>query len=419
MQPEPSPARAGGRCVTLGSAFNRLWAAQAVSAFGARITREGLPIMAILALGAQAGDLGVLAASASAAALATALGAGALVDRARRRRTLIGADLLRALALATIPLAALTDALTLAHVLIVAALVAAASVVFEMASHAYLPAILGKERLVAANSRLAATDSVAEVGGPALAGLLFQWLTAPIAVAFNALTYLASAVFLARSPDDAEPPPRSAQPWRQAAAEGLRTVWREPKLRALLLMESAQGLCGGVFSALYALFVLQILHLSPAQLGLAIAAGGAGAFAGAVLAPQLARRLGQGRAILIAMAGAGLAVAITPLAPTGAAGLAALVASQVLGDALAVAGAILAASLRQTLAPQDVAARVSGAFQAGAGGMAILGALGGGALAAAADPRTALLVASLGFVLLPLIGALSPLRDPGETVSPD
>jgi MFS family permease len=403
----------------LGVAFNRLWAAQSISAFGARITREGLPIMAILVLGAQAGALGVLAACASGAALATAVGAGVLVDRARRRRALIGADLLRAAALATVPLAALLHALTLAHVLIVAALVAAASVVFEMASHAYLPAILGKERLVAANARLAASDSVAEVGGPALAGLLFQWLTAPIAVAFNALTYLASAAFLARAPDDAEPPLQSPQPWRQAAAEGLRIVWRERRLRALLLMESAQGLCGGVFSALYALFVLRVLHLSPSQLGLAIAAGGVGALAGAFLAPRLARRLGQGRAILAAMGGAGLAVAITPLAPPGAAGLAALVVSQIVGDALAVAGAILAASLRQALAPQAAAARVSGAFQAGAGGMAVLGALGGGALASVADPRAALLVASAGFVLLPLIGALSPLRDPGETVSPD
>lgn len=406
--------------VSLGRSFNRVWAAQAVSAVGARVTREGLPLMAVVALGAPAATLGGLAATASGAALLTALAAGALVDRGRRRPALIGADLLRALVLATIPLAALIDALTLAQVFAAAAIVASASVVFEMASHAYLPSILGKDQLVAGNARLAASDSVAEVGGPALAGVLFQWLSAPLAVAANALTYLVSAALLAGG--RAEEPGRAAaepQPWTREVGEGFRVAWREPRLRPLLLMESAQGLCGGVFGALYVLFAIRSLLLSPSQLGLAIAAGGVGALGGTFIAPWLARQLGTGRAILTAMAGAGLAVLLTPFAPPGDQGLAVLITSQVLGDALAVAGVILAASLRQALAPQAALARLSGAFQAVAGGMAVIGALGGGALGAAIGPRAALLLAAIGFVLLPLIGAFSPLRDLGDTVSTD
>lgn len=405
---------------SLGRSFNSLWAAQAVSAFGARITREGLPLMAVVALGAPAATLGGLAAAASGAALLTALAAGTLIDRGRRRPVLIGADMLRALVLATIPLAALFNALTLAQVFAAAAIVAAASVVFEMASHAYLPSILGKQQLVAGNARLAASDSVAEVGGPALAGVIFQWLSAPLAVAANALTYLVSAAFLARSrAEEARPAAAEPQSWAREVGEGFRVAWRDRRLRPLLLMESAQGLCGGVFSALYVLFAIRTLQLSPSQLGLAIAAGGVGALAGTFIAPRLARRLGTGRAILAAMAGAGLAVLLTPFAPTGDRGLAVLIASQVMGDALAVAGVILAASLRQALAPQTVLARLSGAFQAAAGGMAVIGALGGGALGAAIGPRAALLLAGVGFVLLPLIGALSPLRDLGDTVSAD
>ena len=111
------------------------------------------------------------------------------------------------------------------------------------------------------------------------------------------------------------------------------------------------------------------------MLGLAIAAGGAGALLGAGLAPLLARRLGHGPAILAAMAGAGLAVLITPFAPASpTTGLAMLVVSQFVGDALAVAGGVLAASLRQTLVPQAALARVAGAFQAGPGAMAVIGA---------------------------------------------
>ncbi|MBT9471424.1 MAG: MFS transporter [Pseudomonadota bacterium] len=401
--------------------FRKLWAAQAVSAFGARITREGLPIMAVVTLGAGAVTLGVLAAVASGAALVAALAAGPFIDRHRRRPLLIGADLLRAAVLISIPLAAWLGVLTLPQVFAAAALVAAASVAFDIASHSYLPSIIGKAELIDGNSRLAATESVAEVGGPALAGALFQWLSAPIALAANAVTYLASAGFLAaiRTPE-AAPEPSPPEHWTREVTEGFRLAWSDAHVRPLLLMESAQGLFGGVFSALYVLFALRTLGLTPAMLGLAIGAGGIGALAGAFIAPRLARRLGHGRAIVLAMTGAALAVLITPFAPAApVTGLAALIVSQVIGDALAVAGGVLTASLRQTLLPQAVLGRVAGAFHAGAGAMAVIGALGGGLLGQAIGPRAALLVAALGFLIPPLIGALSPLRDLGESVAVD
>jgi len=399
--------------------FTRLWAAQTVSAFGARITREGLPIMAVVSLGAGATVLGALAAAASAAGVVAGLAGGGLVDRRQRRPLLIGADLIRAAVLIAIPLAAWLGALNLIQVFVAAILVAAASVIFDIASHAYLPSLVGRQGLIDGNSKLAATESVAEVGGPALAGVLLQWLTAPVAVAANALTYLISAGFLATI-RAIEPAPLRPEPahWTVEITKGLRLAWADAPVRALLLMGSAQGLFGGVFSALYVLFALRVLDLTPTMLGLAIGAGGIGALAGAALAPWLARRLGHGRAIIAASAGAGLAVLITPFAPAAPmAGLAALIVSQVLGDALAVASGVLESSLRQTLLPQAVLGRVSGAFHACIGAMAVLGALAGGALGALIGPREALLVASLGFLAVPLIGALSPLREIGRTAA--
>ena len=407
--------------MSLPSTFRKLWAAQTVSAFGARITREGLPIMAVTTLGASAATLGVLAAVASGAALAAALATGGLIDRHRRRPLLIGADLLRAAVLITIPISAGLGVLTLPQVLAAAALVAAASVVFGIAGHSYLPSIIGKAELVEGNSRLAATESVAEVGGPALAGLLFQWLSAPIAVAANAVTYLVSAGFLAtiRNPEaaPAESPPDH---WTRDVTQGFRLAWSDPHMRPLLLMTAAQGLFGGVFSALYVLFAVRTLGLTPAMLGLAIGAGGVGALAGAVIAPRLSHRLGQGRAIIVAIAGAALAVLITPFAPAApVAGLAALIVSQVIGDAFAVAGGVLTASLRQTLLPQAVLGRVAGAFHASAGAMSVIGALGGGLLGQAIGPRAALLIAALGFLIPALIAVLSPLRDLRENAPAD
>ena len=392
--------------------FARLWIAQAVSAFGARITREGLPIMAVVSLGAAPATLGVLAAVASGAGLAAGLLGGGHVDRTARRPILIGADLARAAVLITIPLAAWLGAISLVQLFVVAAVVAAASVIFDIASHAYLPGLIGRQALVDGNSKLSATDSMAEVGGPALGGLLFQWLTAPFAIVANAGTYLASAAVLAtiRKP---EPPPEPAEPehWLSDMTAGFRLSFADPRVRPMLLIAASHGLFGGVFAALYVLFCLKVLGFGTAMLGLAIAAGGVGALIGSVLAPWLGRTIGPGPAILTALTCVAGALVLTPLAPGGRAeAFPWIIASQVLGDAFGVIGLIVASSLRQTLMPQAVLGRVGGAFHAAAGGMAVLGALGGGLLGQLIGPREAIFVACAGFAATPLIGLASPLR---------
>jgi MFS family permease len=397
--------------------FARLWAAQAISSFGARITREGLPILAITTLAAPPAALGVLAAIAGGVSLVVGLGAGGAVDRAARRPVLIGADLARALVLVTVPLAAALGMLSMAQLLVVAGLVAACSVVFDMASHAYLPGLVGPDRLVEGNAHLATTESVAEIGGPALAGLLFQVLSAPFALAVNAGTYLASAGFLSLI-RGREPAPDPSEPghWTMEITEGFRLAWAEPRVRILLGMGMAQGLFGGVFSALYILFALKALGLPTAVLGMAIAAGGVGALGGAALGPWLGRRLGVGPAILLSITGAAISAFCISLAPTDRTGATvAMILTQITGDAFGVAAAILTTSLRQSLLPSAVLGRVSGAFQATAGGLAVAGALAGGWAAQAVGPRAIIAAAAVGFLLIPLIGwPLRRVREIGE-----
>ena len=403
--------------------FVRLWLAQSISAFGARITREGLPILAVTTLAAPPGALGVLAAVGSGAALTVGLTSGGFIDRSRRRPILIGADLLRAMVLLSLPVAAVLGLVTLPHLLLAAVLVTGASVAFDIASHAYLPALIGKPQLMDGNSKLATTEAIAEVGGPALAGVLFQWLTAPIAVIVNAGTYLASAAFLATL-SSVEPPPEvePRQSWTHEITPGFRIAWAEPRVRALLLMNLAQGLFGGVFAALYILFALRTLSLPTSLLGIAIAAGGVGALLGAGLGPWLARRLGMGPAIILTILCASISAMTISLAPTDREGaLTVLILTQITGDAFGVASGVLIASLRQSLMPQSVLGRVGGAFHAAAGATAIVGALGGGVLGDLIGPRLALAVAGAGFLIIPLIGVLSPLRSVGRieaTISP-
>ena len=393
--------------------FRKLWAAQAVSGFGARITREGLPMMAVLALAASPAQLGVLAALSTAPALVVGLAAGGFVDRTRRRGVLIAADLVRAAVLLTLPAAAILGVLSIWQVYAAAALVAGASVLFDIADHAYLPGLIARDQLTEGNARLSATESVAEIAGPALAGLLFQWLTAPFAVAVNAVTYAVSALFL-RAIRKPEPEPNRSGPpahWRQDIAAGFRIAWLEPRVRPLLLMTAASALFGSFFAALYVVFALRVLHLTPALLGFTIAAGGVGALAGALLAQPIARAVGVGQAIVLTLAGGAISALMIPLAPANpTAGTAFLVAAQVFGDALSTASLILAASLRQSLLPQAALGRVGATFHAAGGGMAALGALAGGAIGGALGPREALFAATLGLILVPLIGLFSPLR---------
>jgi predicted MFS family arabinose efflux permease len=394
------------------SDFLRLWAAQTVSDFGARITRDGLPMMAVMALAATPGQLGLLYAMTSGPALLIGLAAGDFVDHAARRPILIATDLVRALILVTLPLAAWLGLLSMLQVYAAAALVAGASVLFDIADHAYLPGLVGRPLVTDANAKFSVTESVAEMGGPALAGMLFQWLTAPIAVVVNAATYLVSALLLARicTPEPPRPGGARRRGWVDGVITGARTSWDEPRVRVLLIMTGVGGLFGGFFGALYIAFVLRGLGLSPALLGLGIAAGGVGAFAGSLLAPPMARRLGVGPAICIAGALSALGTMVVLLAPRNATGgMACLVVSQLLGDAFGVVPLILATSLRQTLLPLGVLGRVGATFRVAGGGTAVVGGLAGGALGQALGLRETLLLAIGGLLLGPLFGALSPL----------
>ena len=391
--------------------FNRLWAAQAVSAFGARIAREGLPLAALMTLAASPSALGLLAALTGLASLVLGLTAGGWVDRRPRRGVMILMNLLRAAALGVIPVAAIMGVLTLPLILGSGTLIAGASTVFIMAEYAILPSLVAPERLLTANARLSATDSVAEIGGPALAGVLFQILTAPVAVAATAATWLGSALLLLRIRGERSPGPDAGnEDDGLSFLSGFRTAWGHREVRVLFLIQLAWGLTGGIFASLYVLFAVRTLGLPTGLLGLAIACGGLGALAGAVAGPVLERRLSAGRTLILTLLLGGLVNLAIGLAPAGVmGGMTVLVATQFLGDLFGVTAVILMSSLRQARVEADHLGRVTGVFEAGSGGMMVVGALAGAALAEATGVRTAMLAAAVLSLSLPALCAFSPL----------
>ncbi|HEY1752591.1 MAG TPA: MFS transporter [Caulobacteraceae bacterium] len=392
--------------------FLKLWGAQAVSAFGARIAREGLPMTAVLVLKAPPASMGALMAVGLASYGAQGVVAGWLADRLPRRALMIGADLGRMALMLAVPAAALAHALDLVELALALGLMSALTALFDVADHAFLPSVIERELLVDGNAKLATTDSLAEIGGPAAAGVLFQLFAAPVAVALSAVTYLASALALAALPvrpaaadtdDDAPPAPF-------APLAGFRAALTHPVVRPIWLMATAGDFFGWFFGALYLIYALTVLRLTTAELGLTIAAGGVGALIGATLAPLATRALGAGRAIVLASLAMGAAAFLIPLAGGApATAMAVLIAAQLVGDALRAVTEIAEASLRQSILPAAQLGRIAGAFAAGRGGAGVLGALIGGALGSWIGPRETLLLGAAGVTAVPLIGLASPL----------
>lgn len=345
------------------------------------------------------------------ASLVLGLSAGGWVDRQPRRRVRVAMNLVRAAALAVIPLAAVAGVLTLPMILSAGTLIAGANTVFIMAEHAIPPGLVAQEDLLGANARLSATDSVAEIGGPALACLLFQILTAPMAVAATAATWLGSALLLLRIRGERAPGPEAtaAEPGLSVLS-GFRTTWADREVRVLFLIQLAWGQTDGVFGSLYVLFAIKTLDLPTSLLGLAIACGGLGALAGAAAGTAQERRLAAGPTLTLVLLLGGLVNLAIGLAPPGVKGdMAVLVATQFLGDLFGVTAMILMSSLTQARIAADHLGRVTGVFEPASGGMVVVGALCGALLAEAAGVRTAMLAAAGLSLVLPALCAASPL----------
>ena len=401
----------------------RLWSAQAISAFGSRITRTALPIIAVVSLGEPESIVGALVALQLAPGVLLALVAGGFVDRGRKRRILIAADVIRAAAIASLTVAWALGALSVVHVIAVGCVVGAATSLFQIADVAYLPSLLAPDELVEGNSKLETTEAIAEITGPASAGALIAALGAPLAVAIDAASYLWSAVMLGRirTPDA---PAASAGSTRGDLRLGLRTVFGHAQVRPIVLTLMVWSIVGGVFSALYPVYCLRELHLSESLFGVIIALGGIGALGGALISRRLAAAYGTGPT-LIATAMLSLAsMLFIPMAHgSSAQDLAFLAAQQFIGDGFAVAFVIQATSLRQTVLPKELLGRANAAILACTAGVMPGTALVAGWLAQAIGTRDAVWIGvSIGLVgplfLLPLRDLRAPVAPPAASAPP-
>ncbi len=379
--------------------FGRLWMAQSVSALGSRITRTALPVLAVLSVDGTPLELGILSAVTVGPGAIVALLVSGRIDRAKKRPVLIGADLVRALLILSLPLAAWFGALTMPQLYLVAALVGTASALFSVTDNAYLVHLVPAEELADKNAKLETTESIAEIVGPGLAGLLIEWITAPFAMFVDAVSYLWSAALLSRigAEEIVAETDETASVYADLRS-GLSAVWSEPRVRPHLLTAAIQTLADGFFFALYMLYTLDTLEISVGAVGVIISMGGVGALFGAVLSRHVA---GRGRligAVVIAQA----SMLLIPLADGSWFGIACLVAHQIVSDGFEIAYEVHAVTHRQVFLDRAVLARANGIFTAVQTLLLPLVALGAGALAERIGLREALYVGVILALLAPL-----------------
>ena len=391
--------------------FFKLWGGQAISKIGSTITSVGLPLTAAFVLGASPLQMGILAGCGGAGVLVFGLFAGAWADRLPRRSILIATDLARAALLSTIPLAAALHHLHMAQLYAVATLSGILTVFFDASYQAYVPSLVNRAELVEANSKLALTESIADVIGPGLTGLLVQLITAPMTILLDALSFLCSAasVWLIRRPEP-RPEPGPAPHIGREIAEGLSASWGNPLLRALLQRAAIAAFFLGFIGGLFYLFAVRELHITPVLLGIVISVGGASNLFGAVVAERLLHRLGLGRCLLGAAWMIGLATLMVPLAHGSVALSAAFLIAGQLGDMAWPIYNINETSLRQAVTPDRLLGRVNSAANLLFHGAYPLGALAGGVLAQSIGIRQTMLIGALGYLLSTVRLTLSPIR---------
>lgn len=397
--------------------FRRLWFGETISRLGTQVSVLALPLVAIISLDASPQEVGALGALQFVPGLVVTPLAGVLFDRRRRQPLLVATSVARAVVVAAVPAAAATGHLSVGLLYVVAALLGALTAMFDVGYLAYLPSLVGREQLVSANGLMMSSYSAAHVAGPGLGGVLVAWLTAPVAVAVDAVSYAVAALTMARiRRREAAAVPGPSRRIARDIVEGLRTLFGDRRLRALTLTSASFNMFEKMLLVVFLLYASRDLSLSPSVIGAVLMAGGVGTLAGSLVAARLGLRLGVGATLTAGMAAACGAPALVPLARGAAAVPLLLVAFFVYGLGLAVFN-VHAISFRQLVAPSDQLGRVNASYRLVAFGTIPLGSLAAGALSAAAGERAALW-AAVGGLLAGAIGLACSSLARTRTVEP-
>ena len=394
--------------------FLKLWMGETVSLLGSQVTLLALPLTAVMMLKATPFQMGILSAAEFAPYLFVTLFAGVWIDRKRRRPILIMTNVGRAILLGLVPLITVSGQLRIEHLFFIALFVGVLSVFFQLAYEAYLPQLINSDQLVEGNSKLSLSASVAELGGPGLAGVLVQVVTAPLAILVDACSFLFSALslLLVRK---LEPLPSSSTHvylFREIS-EGIRITVRNRFLRAFAGEAATYNLFWQIIQVVLLLYAVRQLHFSPLLIGLIFAIGSIGALFSALLTEPLARRCGVGKTMIGAQIVSDFATLLIPLtaafgASTGA--IVCIVFAFIFRGAGNTICNVQVNSVRQAMTPDHLRGRTNAVYRLLVSGVVAVGGLLGGVLGERLGLQQTLLVGAVGVSSSWLWLLFSPLR---------
>lgn len=364
------------------TAFWHLWIGMSISQIGFQIGQLALSVLAINELHASEQQLGWLGAMNTVAFLVIGLPAGVWIDHLRKRPIMIAADLIRALALFSIPIAALFHVLSFAQLLVVTAVIGFATVFFDVSYQSYLPRIVRPHNIAPANGRMEASYQLARVAGPGIAGWLLHLVGAATAYLLTAGSYLASAISIALIHKPEPQPVPSGRKMLSELKEGLLFVRKQQLLFPLFSCIALAGLTSQGYVVLLPLLALRGFGMSSLTLGSILSLAAIGGVIGVLLRNRVQKTFGIGPTIISCYLLNILAMFLAPaavLVPAHA--IAMLLAANFISAIFMSIYNVTQMSLRQQLCPPELLGRMNAIFRFAVWGVMPLGAVFSGWLA--------------------------------------
>jgi len=389
--------------------FMTMWSGQALSQLGAQITELAIPVLAVLLLSATEFEVGVLNAANFAAFLLVGLPAGAWIDRLRKRHVMIAADLVRAVALAVVPVLWILGALEIWHLIALATVMGVASVFFDVSYQSIVPSLVRSDQIAEANGKLQATYEVANIAGPGIGGWLIGVITAPFAILATAGTYIVSAIALAFTRDREEPAHEEHLPLARSIAEGLRFIFTEKLLRRIVGTTAVGNFFNTIATTLLPLFLLRDLGFTPQGLGLVFSLGAIGGLVGAIATPRLVAWLGEARSIALSALGMSVIALLLPVAAVVPAIAFPLVVAQwFVATFMVLMYNITQVTFRQRITPKRLLGRMNASVRFVVWGVMPIGALIAGGLGTWLGVIPTMWIAAVGQLLSCLFVVTGP-----------
>jgi MFS family permease len=396
------------------SDFMSLWGAETISLFGTQVTLLALPLVAIVTLDESAFRVALLTTAEFLPFLLFTLPAGVWVDRLPRRPILILANLGRAAALLSVPVAHWLGLLTIWQLYGVGFAVGVGTVFFDLAYMSYLPRLVRRAELLEGNAKLEMSRSAAQIGGPGLGGVLVSVLTAPVAIFVDAASYLVSALLMGRiRTAEAVAPRDERRSLRVELREGLGYVFRHPYQRGIVGAVAISNFFGQLVFAILLVFAVRELGLTAAAIGIILSLGSVGTLVAAVTARRVGDRLGVGRTVLVAAFLFGPGTLLIAVAPLDYAEVFIVAAIAIVGYGGTLFNVTMI-SLVQAITPDRILGRANASRRFLVWGVIPVGGVVAGVLAETIGLRETIVVGSLGGLLAVVPILASPIRSLGR-----